>query len=63
MFATFTLIVTDYGVPLMVGGKYITVPVVMYQEVIGQLNFGKGAVYGCLLLIPAVGGFLIYFVY
>lgn len=59
VFAIFTLIVTDYGVPLMVGGKYTTVPVVMYQEVIGQLDFGKGAVYGCLLLIPAVAAFII----
>lgn len=59
VFSTFTLIVTDYGVPLMVGGKYTTVPVVMYQEVIGQLDFGKGAVYGCVLLIPAVVAFVI----
>lgn len=59
LFATFTLIVTDYGVPLMVGGKYITVPVVMYQEVIGQLDFRKGAVYGCFLLIPAILAFII----
>ena len=59
VFATFTLIITDYGVPLMVGGKYTTIPVVMYQEVIGQLNFGKGAVYGCLLLVPAVVAFVI----
>lgn len=59
VFATFTLIVTDYGVPLMVGGKYTTVATVMYQEVIGQLDFGKGAVYGCLLLIPAVIAFII----
>lgn len=59
IFATFTLIITDYGVPLMVGGKYLTVPVIMYQEVIGQLNFGKGAVYGCLLLVPAVAAFII----
>jgi len=59
IFATFTLIVTDYGVPLMVGGKYTTIPVVMYQEVIGQLDFGKGAVYGGLLLIPAVAAFII----
>ncbi len=43
----------------MVGGKYTTIPVVMYQEVIGQLNFGKGAVYGCLLLVPAVAAFVI----
>lgn len=59
IFATFTLIITDYGVPLMVGGKYVTLPVVMYQEVIGQLNFGKGAVYGSILLLPAVIAFVI----
>jgi len=58
IFSTFTLIITDYGVPLMIGGKYTTVPVVMYQEVIGQLNFGKGSVYGALLLIPAVIAFI-----
>lgn len=59
IFSTFTLIITDYGVPLMIGGKYTTIPVVMYQEVIGQLNFGKGSVYGSLLLIPAVIAFII----
>ena len=59
VFSTFTLIITDYGVPLMIGGKYTTIPVVMYQEVIGQLNFGKGSVYGALLLIPAVMAFII----
>lgn len=58
-FSTFTLIITDYGVPLMVGGKYTTVASVMYQEVIGQLDFGKGTVYGSLLLIPAVIAFII----
>ena len=57
-FAVFTLIITDYGVPLMVGGRYITLPVVIYQEVIGQLDFGKGAVYGVFLLLPAVAAFL-----
>lgn len=59
VFAVFTMIITDYGVPLMVGGKYTTVATVMYQEVIGQLNFGKGSVYGALLLIPAVIAFVI----
>ncbi len=59
VFAVFTMIITDYGVPLMVGGKCMTLPVVMYQEVIGQLNFGRGSVYGCLLLIPAVAAFII----
>lgn len=58
-FSIFTLILTDYGIPLMIGGKYTTIPVVMYQEVIGQLNFEKGIVYGLLLLIPAVVAFII----
>lgn len=53
IFATFTMIFTDYGVPIIVGGKYTTIPVVLYQEVIGQLDFAKGSVYGALLLIPA----------
>lgn len=59
VFSIFTLVVTDYGVVLMVGGKYTTIPMVMYQEVIGQLDFGKGSVYGSLLLIPAVAAFVI----
>ncbi len=54
VFATFTMIVTDYGVPLMVGGKYMTLPVMMYQDVIGMLDFGKGSVIGMILLIPAL---------
>lgn len=53
IFATFTLIVTDYGVPLMVGGKYTTLPVMMYQDVVGLMDFGKGSVIGMILLIPA----------
>lgn len=58
VFTIFTLIITDYGVPLMVGGKYTTIATVMYQEVIGQLDFGKGAAYGTILLIPAVVAFV-----
>lgn len=58
-FSVFTLSFTDYGVPLMVGGKFKTLPLVMYQEVIGQLDFGKGCVYGSMLFIPAVVAFLI----
>ena len=58
VFSVFALIITDYGVPLMVGGKFHTIATVMYQEVIGQLDLGKGTVYGCFLLIPAVIAFL-----
>lgn len=62
VFCIFSLIITDYGVPLMVGGKYKTLSLVMYQEVIGQLNFGKGAVYGLFLLIPAFIAFVLDFI-
>ncbi|MBQ9029917.1 MAG: ABC transporter permease subunit [Parasporobacterium sp.] len=54
VFATFTMVITDYGVPLMIGGKYTTLPVMMYQDVIGMLDFGKGSVIGMILLIPAL---------
>lgn len=57
VFAVFTLIVTDYGVPLTVGGKVMTLPVLMYQETVGLLNFPKGAAIGIVLLVPAVIAF------
>lgn len=57
VFATFTMVVTDYGVPLMVGGTYKTLPVIMYEEVIGRLDFNQGAVFGTMLLVPAVLAF------
>lgn len=58
IFAVFTLVFTDYGVPLILGGKYITLPVLMYQEVIGLLNFGTGSIIGVCLLFPALIAFL-----
>jgi iron(III) transport system permease protein len=59
IFAVFTLIVTDYGVPLTVGGRYVTLPVMMYEEVVGLLKFGSGSVIGALLLIPAAVSFIL----
>ncbi len=57
-FSVFTMTITDYGVPLMVGGKCSTLSVMMYQEVIGQLDFGKGSAIGLFLLIPALIAFV-----
>lgn len=59
IFAVFTMVFTDYGVPLAVGGKTMTLPVYMYREVIGLLNFSKGAVIGAILLLPAFIAFVI----
>ena len=58
-FAVFTMIITDYGVPLMVGGHVKTMPVMMYEDVIGLLDFAKGSVIGAVLLIPAFIAFVV----
>ena len=57
-FSTFAMIITDYGVPLMIGGTTKTVSILMYEEAISQLKFGRGCVYGILLLIPAIVAFI-----
>jgi len=58
IFAVFTMIFTDYGVPLAVGGKFLTLPVFLYKEVIGLLDFSRGTMIGLFLLIPAFISFL-----
>lgn len=50
----FTLTVTDFGVPKVVGGSYNVLAMEAYKAVVGQLQFSKGAAIGVLLLIPAV---------
>ena len=58
-FAVFTMIVTDYGVPLMVGGKQITLSVLMYQKAVSMIDYDSGSVIGALLLVPAIIAFLV----
>lgn len=53
----FTMIFTDYGVPLMAGGTVMTLPVYMYREVIGMMNYSGGAIIGGILLLPAMIAF------
>lgn len=57
--SVFTMIFTDYGVALITGGTQMTLPVYMYREVIGLMNFSSGAVVGVVLLAPAVVAFLL----
>lgn len=58
-FTVFTMILTDYGIPLSVGGKIKTLPVVLYENVIGQLNYSIGAVIGLILLVPTIIAFVL----
>ncbi|OZI41452.1 phosphonate ABC transporter permease [Bordetella genomosp. 5] len=55
----FTLTVTDFGVPKVVGGDYNVLAIEAYKAVVGQQNFARGAAIGLMLLIPAVLTFLL----
>ena len=57
-FAVFTMTITDYGVPLLIGGNQITLSVLMYNKAVGMLDYSTGSAIGALLLIPAVIAFL-----
>ena len=59
VFSVFTMVITDYGVPMMIGGNYRTLPIMRYEEIIGMGEFGKGSIYGIILLLPAVAAFII----
>jgi iron(III) transport system permease protein len=58
-FVVFTLVITDFGVPKVIGGQYNVLATDVYKQVIGQQNFQMGAVVGLLLLLPAVLSFLV----
>ncbi len=55
----FTLTITDFGVPKVIGGQYNVLATDIYKQVVGQQNFSMGAVVGLVLLIPAVFSFTI----
>lgn len=51
---TFTLVITDFGVPKVVGGDFNVLATDVFKLVIGQQDFQRGAVVALLLLAPAV---------
>lgn len=58
-FVIFTLVITDFGLPKVIGGQYNVLAVDIYKQVIGQQNFEMGAVVSVILLIPAVLAFVV----
>jgi len=58
-FVTFTLVITDFGLPKVIGGQYNVLAIDIYKQVIGQQNFEMGAVVSVILLIPAVVAFIV----
>ena len=57
--ASFTLCVTDFGIPKVIGGQYSVLATEIYKQVVGQQNFQIGAVISMLLLAPAALAFAI----
>jgi iron(III) transport system permease protein len=51
---TFTLVMTDFGIPKVIGGNFNVLATDVFKLVIGQQDFAKGAVVAILLLLPAV---------
>ena len=59
IFVIFTLVITDFGVPKVIGGQYNVLATDIYKQVIGQQNFQMGAVVSVVLLAPAVLAFAV----
>lgn len=56
---TFTLVITDFGIPKVIGGNFNVLATDIFKLVIGQQDFQKGAVVGFILLAPALLTFFV----
>lgn len=53
----FVQVLTDFGIPKVIGGNYNVLATDIYKEVVGQKNFEMGAVVSIVLLLPALMAF------
>lgn len=51
---SFTLVITDFGVPKVIGGQFNVLATDIYKQVVGLQNFQMGAVVSVVLLFPVV---------
>ena len=58
-FVVFNLVITDFGLPKVIGGQFNVLAVDIYKQVIGQQNFEMGAVVSVVLVLPAILAFAI----
>jgi iron(III) transport system permease protein len=56
---SFTLVMTDFGIPKVIGGNFNMMATDIFKLVIGQQDFSKGSVVALLLLSPAVLSFAV----
>jgi iron(III) transport system permease protein len=55
----FTLVITDFGIPKVIGGNFNVLATDVFKLVIGQQDFQRGSVVALLLLAPAVLTFVV----
>ena len=56
---TFTLVITDFGIPKVIGGNFDVLATDIFKLVIGQQDFQRGAVVAVILLAPALITFFV----
>jgi len=54
----FIYVLTDFGIPKVIGGSFNMMALDVYKQIIGQQNLSMGAVISILLLLPAVFVFI-----
>ncbi|QNX32495.1 putative 2-aminoethylphosphonate ABC transporter permease subunit [Acinetobacter seifertii] len=54
----FIYVLTDLGIPKVIGGSFNMMALDVYKQIIGQQNMSMGAVISILLLLPAVFVFI-----
>ena len=58
-FVVFTLVITDFGIPKVIGGQFNVLATDAYKQIVGQQNFSMGAVVALVLLLPAIFAFFV----
>lgn len=53
-FVAFAQSTTDFGNAATIGGDYSVLATEIYNQVVGQMNFNLGAVFGVILLVPTL---------
>ena len=57
-FACFTLIFSDYGMPMEIAGKVKTLPMYLYDQFMSSFQYGRGSIAGFVLLVPSIISFV-----
>ena len=58
-FASMSLIFSDYGLPMEVAGTIDTLPMYLYEQINSTYEYGRAAIVGFFLLLPAIASFVV----